>query len=78
MQRGKNSCETIFAVQLLCNTLAGGGCFKMGITSPLSGVGGDAIWEALEETLWAKVNCKSNMPRDSGKVYFVFARHSEV
>ena len=38
---------------------------------------GEAIWEAFEETIWARVIESQKMPRDGGESIFA-ARHQDV
>ena len=40
-------------------------------------VGGEAIWEAFYETIWARVIESQKLPRDSGESIFA-ARHQDV
>ena len=75
MPRGKNCRETSFAAQLPRNYPRHGGNFERG--KNVLYCGGEAILEALKETIWARVIESQKLPRDSGESIFA-ARHQDV
>ena len=75
MPRGKNCRETIFAAQLPRNHPRHEGNFEGG--ENVLSCGGEAIWEAFRETIWARVIESQKLPRDSGESIFA-ARHQDV
>ena len=75
MPRGKNCRETIFAAQLPRNYPHHGGSLERG--KNVLCCGGEAIWEAFYETIWARVIESQKLPRDSGESIFA-ARHQDV
>ena len=68
MPRGKNCRETIFAAQLPRNYPHHGGNFERG--KNVLYCGGEAIWEAFYEAIWARVIESQKLPRDSGESIF--------
>ena len=75
MPRGKNCREAIFAAQLARNCPHHGGNFERG--ENILYCGGEAIWEAFKETIWARVIESQKLPRDNGESIFA-ARHQDV
>ena len=75
MPRGKNCRETIFAAQLPRNYPHHRGNFER--AKNVLYCGGETIWEAFYETIWARVIESQKLPRDSGESIFA-ARHQDV
>ena len=75
MPRGKSCRETIFARQLPRNCPHHGGNLERG--KNVLYCGGEAIWEAFYETIWAREIESQKLPRDSGESIFA-ARHQDV
>ena len=75
MPRGKNCRETIFAAHLPRNYPHHRGNFERG--KNVLYCGGEAIWEAFQETILARVIESQKLPRDSGESIFA-AMHQDV
>ena len=75
MPRGKNCRETIFAAQLPRDYPHHGGNFERG--KNVLSCGGEAIWKAFSERIWARAIESQKLPRDSGESIFA-ARHQDV
>ena len=76
MPRGKICRETIFAAQLPRNYPHHRGKFERG--KNVLYWGGEAIWEAFSETIWARVIESQKLPRDSSRESIFAARHQDV
>ena len=75
MPRDKNCRETIFVSQLSRNYPHRGVNFERE-ENALS-CGRETVWEAFEETIWARVIASQKLSRDSGETIFA-ARHQDV
>ena len=75
MSRGKNCPGTIFASQLPRNYPHRRGNFERG-KNALS-CGGETVWEAFLETIWARAIASQKLSRDSGETIFA-PRHQDV
>ena len=75
MPQGKNCRETVFASHLSRNYPHRGSNFER--AKDALSRGRETVWEAFQETIWARAIASQKLPRDSGETICA-TRHSDV